>query len=312
MSQATPQVGSNPRPHGVGDSRDAIDAAINRGQRLALIGGVGNVGLAMLKLLAGIVGHSYALIADAIESMADILGSAVIWSGLHIAARPADENHPYGHGKAESLAALIVALMVFAAGIGIGVKAVDQIIAPHHAPASWTLAVLVVVVVVKVVMFRTVRRAGRESGSGAVQVDAWHHWTDALTSLAAFVGITVALIGGAGWERADPIAALIASGVIVFNAFRLFRTPIRELMDEEPTDVVSRARGLAAAVVGVVMVEKVGARKSGARYWVDMHVWVDPAMSVVDAHEVSHRVKDAVRGVMPSVADVLVHIEPAR
>jgi cation diffusion facilitator family transporter len=284
----------------------------HRGQRLALLGGVANVGLAMLKLLAGVIGHSYALIADAIESMADILGSVVIWGGLHIAARPADDNHPYGHGKAESLAALIVALMVFAAGAGIGAKAIDQIISPHHAPAAWTLAVLLIVLIVKEVLFRIVDRAGRETGSDAVRVDAWHHRSDAITSLAAFIGISVSLIGGPGWERADPIAALVASAVILFNAYLLFRTPVRDLMDEEPTDVVAKARELAAAVVGVVLVEKVGARKSGTRYWVDMHVWVDPAMSIVAAHDLSHRVKDAVRQAMPTVADVLVHIEPAR
>jgi cation diffusion facilitator family transporter len=302
-TQSGPSAATTPQRTGSGS---------HRGQRLALLGGVANVGLAMLKLLAGVIGHSYALIADAIESMADILGSVVIWGGLHIAARPADENHPYGHGKAESLAALIVALMVFAAGAGIGAKAIDQIITPHHAPAAWTLAVLLIVLIVKEVLFRIVDRAGRESGSDAVRVDAWHHRSDAITSLAAFVGISVSLLGGPGWERADPIAALAASVVILFNAYLLFRTPVRDLMDEEPSDVVAKARELAAAVAGVVLVEKVGARKSGTRYWVDMHVWVDPAMSIVAAHELSHRVKDAVRQAMPSVADVLVHIEPAR
>ena len=283
-----------------------------RGQRLALVGLLTNVALASLKLLAGIVGNSYALIADAIESMADILGSAVIWGGLHIAARPADQNHPYGHGKAEALAASVVALMVLAAGIGIGVKAVDQILSPHHIPATWTLAVLVLVVIVKIGLFRIVRKAGKESGSGAVHVDAWHHWTDAMTSLAAFFGILISLIGGPGYERADPIAALIASGVIVTNGILLFRTPLRELMDEQPGDIVGKAKTLSAAVPGVVIVEKIGARTSGGRHWIDMHVWVDPKMSIVEAHELSHRVKDAVRSRMPSVVDVLVHIEPAR
>ncbi len=221
-----------------------------RGQRLALVGLVSNIALASLKLLAGIIGHSYALIADAIESMADILGSAVIWGGLHIAARPADQNHPYGHGKAEAVAAMVVALMVLAAGIGIGVKAVDQIMAPHHAPEAWTLVVLVVVLVVKFGLFKVVRKAGRASGSRAVHVDAWHHWTDAMTSLAAFIGISISLIGGKGYERADPIAALIASGVIVVNAIMLFRTPLHELMDEQPADIVGRVKELAAAVSG--------------------------------------------------------------
>ncbi len=290
--------------------RSSLDT---RGVRqLALVGLLVNLGLAILKLLAGIVGHSYALIADAIESIADILGSAVIWGGLHIGARPADENHPYGHGKAEALAALVVAVLVFAAGIGIGVKAVDQLISPHHPPAPWTLIVLVVVVVVKTTMFLIVRKAGRQAGSSAARVDAWHHWSDALTSIAAFVGILVSWVGGAGFERADPIAALFASLIIVFNAILLFRAPVRDLMDEEPADVVRRARALAETVSGIVLIEKVGARTSGNRHWVDMHVWVDPEMSVTAAHDISHRVKDAVRTGLPSVADVLVHIEPAR
>src|ERR1043165_7706021 len=197
MSQASPHIDAAER---------AASSSAARGQRLALIGGLANIGLAMLKLLAGILGHSYALIADAIESMADILGSVVIWGGLHIASRPADRNHPYGHGKAESLAALIVALMVFAAGIGIGAKAIDQLVSPHHAPAAWTLAVLVVVVVVQLGLFRVVRRAGEETGSGAVRVDAWHHWSDAITSVAAFVGISISLIGGEASGRGGAAA----------------------------------------------------------------------------------------------------------
>lgn len=286
--------------------------ASGRGQRLALVGLLTNVALAALKLLAGIIGHSYALIADAIESMADILGSAVIWGGLHIAARPADQNHPYGHGKAEALAAMVVALMVLAAGLGIGIKAVDQIMSPHHAPEPWTLVVLVVVLIVKFGLFRIVKKAGKELGSGAVHVDAWHHWTDAMTSLAAFIGIAISLIGGKGYERADPIAALIASGVIIVNAIMLFRTPLHELMDEQPADIVGRVKEVSAAVSGVVLVEKVGARTSGGRHWIDMHVWVNPAMSIVEAHDLSHRVKDAVRAQVSSVVDVLVHVEPAR
>lgn len=287
-------------------------AAERRVQQLALIGMLVNLGLASLKMLAGILGHSYALIADAAESLADILGSVVILGGLHIASRPADQNHPYGHGKAESLAAFIVALMILGAGVGIAIKAVDQLISPHHAPAPWTLVVLVAVITVKLIMFRVVRRAGRQTGSGAATLDAWHHWADAFTSLAAFVGITVAWVGGPGYERADPIAALLASVVIIVNALLLSRSPIRALMDAEPSDIVGRAREVAAAVPGVIRVEKIGARTSGVRHFIDMHIWLEPSMSVFEAHELSHRVKDAVQVELPSVADVLVHVEPAR
>ncbi len=280
-----------------------------RGQRLALIGLLVNVALSVIKLLAGLIGHSYALVADAIESLTDIVGSVVIWGGLRIASKPADENHPYGHGKAESLAALIVAMMVIAAGLGIAVKSVSEILTPHHTPAAFTLWVLIAVVVIKGTLFMIVRQAGKETGSGAVTVDAWHHVSDAITSLAAFVGITASLIWG--YAPADDIAALLASGIIIFNGILLFRGPVHDLMDREPPDVVAQSRAIAEAIPGVVNTEKIAAHTHGTRYWVDMHVRVDPLMSVREAHALSHQVKDAVRDRLPRVADVLIHIEPA-
>jgi cation diffusion facilitator family transporter len=282
-----------------------------RGQKLALIGLLVNFALAGTKLLAGLVGNSYALIADAIESMTDIVGSIVIWGGLHIASKPADPEHPYGHGKAEALAAFIVAAMVGAAGIGIAVQAVYAILDPGSPPETFTLWVLIAVVIVKETMFRIVRRAARDLDSGAVHVDAWHHRSDAITSAAALVGISVAVYGGPGYAWADPAAALLASGVILVNAVILFRRPLAELMDEVPAELVGQVRDISIAVPGVAGIEKLTARKSGARYWVDMHLEVDPDMTVRDAHEIAHRVKDVVREKLPRVADVLVHVEPA-
>jgi cation diffusion facilitator family transporter len=286
-------------------------ADLSRGQRLAIVGFGVNVLLAAGKLIAGVLGNSTALIADAVESMMDIAGSVVIWGGLYFAAKPADEDHPYGHGKAEAVAAMIVALMVFAAGLAVGVKAMLAMLYPGPPPAVYTLAVLVAVVALKEWLFRVVRKAGNELDSGAVLTDAWHHRSDAITSLAAFIGISVAIWGGASLYWADAAAALAAAAIILFNAGVLFRTPMQELMDAEQTHIVERARALAEGVTGVADVEKTVARKSGRRYWVDMHVRVDPVMSVREAHTLSHRVKDAVRGAMPRVADVLVHIEPA-
>jgi cation diffusion facilitator family transporter len=280
-----------------------------RGQRLALTGLLVNVVLSMIKLLAGLVGHSYALVADAIESMTDIVGSVVIWGGLRIASKPADEDHPYGHGKAESLAALIVAMMIIAAGLGIAAKSISEILTPHHTPAAFTLWVLIAVVIIKGALFWFVRRASKETGSGAVAVDAWHHVSDAVTSLAAFVGITISLIWA--YPAADDIAALLASAIIIFNGVLLFRGPVHELMDREPPEVVAQARAVAESIPGVVNTEKIAAHTHGTRYWVDMHVRVDPLMSVRDAHALSHKVKDAVRERLPRVADVLIHIEPA-
>jgi len=289
----------------------STDLDNSRGLRLSLAGLFINGALAIIKLVTGIVGHSYALIADAVESMADIFGSIVVWSGLRIARRPPDENHPYGHGKAEPLAALVVALMLIGAAIGISIEAVREIISPHHAPAAYTLWVLFGIITVKELLYRIGRRIARDSASSAVLADAWHHRSDALTSLAAAVGISIALIGGAGYEPADDWAALAASAVILYNAIRIMRPPLGELMDVEPAEITDRVRTVAGRVEGVMDVEKVLARKSGTHYWVDMHVEVDGRMSVCDAHEVAHQVKDAVRVAMPSVVDVLIHIEPA-
>lgn len=295
---------------------DAASSKNRSSRRYALAGLITNMLLAVLKLIAGIVGHSYALIADAIESLADIVGSGVIWGGLLISARPASEQHPYGYGKAEPLAALAVSFLVFLAGIGIAIEAIREIITPHHTPQWWTLAVLVLVVIVKEAFFRIGARRAKAEGSTALATDAFHHRADAITSLAAFFGISIALIGKwktgtDDWAPADDWAALFASGIIVTNAFRLMLPPLRELLDEQSDGVAEQARQIASTVPGVVLVQKAFARKSGVLYWIDMHVWMDGSMTVRESHAVAHAVKDAVRAQMPSVRDVLVHIEPA-
>lgn len=275
-----------------------------------------NVSLAMGKLVAGVLGNSYALIADAVESLSDIVGSAILYGGLRVAARPASREHPYGFGKAEPLAALAVAMIVLGAGVMIAVEAVREIITPHHTPAWWTLPVLVAVVLVKEVLFRVVRRRARLDDSTALETDAFHHRADAITSAAALVGISIALVGrwqtgDDTWAPADDWAALFASGIIIFNAVRLATSPLRELLDVQADAVASEAKDEAARVPGVVLVQKAFARKSGVEYWVDMHVWVEGSMSVREAHRVAHRVKDAVRARLPRVRDVLVHLEPS-
>lgn len=284
---------------------------VAKASRLALIGMVSNVVLAIIKILAGVIGHSYALIADGIESIADIVASAVIWGGLRVASRPASERHPYGYGKAEAMAAVVVAMMIIAAACLIAVEAVREVLIPHHSPAPFTLIVLVVVVITKEVLYRTVERAAAETKSTAVKTDAWHHRADALTSIAAFIGISIALIGGPGWEPADDYAALFAAAIIFYNGCSLIVPPLRELLDAQAIDVVDTARGFASTVPGVQNVQKVFARRSGATIWIDMHIWVDASMNVRDAHALAHAVKDAVRAGLPAVKDVLIHIEPA-
>ena len=235
------------------------------GARVALLGLVINVVLASVKIVAGVIGHAYVLIADGIESALDVGGSIVIWGGLTVAARPPDRTHPYGHGKAEPIAALVVAICVLAAAIGLAIESVREILTPHHGPAPFTLALLVVVIVIKEFLFRYVNRIGRDLESTAVQTDAWHHRSDALTSTAAFIGISVALIGGERWQSADDWAALFACAVIAANGVRLALPAFQEIMDTAPAGkIVGSILAVASKVPGVVEVEKCYARKMGS------------------------------------------------
>jgi cation diffusion facilitator family transporter len=281
------------------------------GARIALTGMLVNVVLAAAKIAAGLFGNSYVLIADGIESTLDIGGSAVIWSGLKFASRPPDATHPYGHGKAEPLAAAAVAVGVLLASLGLAVQSVREILTPHHAPAPFTLAVLVVVVIVKEFLYRKVIRLGKNVESTAVKTDAWHHRADAMTSTAAFIGISIALIGGAGWESADDWAALFACVIIGANGCRLLFPALREMLDTAPRgEIVPRVQRAAAAVPGVVEVEKCLVRKMGLSFYVDLHVGVDGEISVRDGHRIAHEVKAAIQAADSRIADVLVHIEP--
>jgi cation diffusion facilitator family transporter len=283
------------------------------GARVALLGLVINVVLAAVKIVAGVIGHAYVLIADGMESALDVAGSIVIWGGLTVAARPPDRTHPYGHGKAEPIAALVVAICVLAAAIGLAIESVREILTPHHGPAPFTLAILVVVIVIKEFLFRYVNRIGQDLESTAVRTDAWHHRSDALTSGAAFIGISVALIGGERWQSADDWAALFACAVIATNGVLLALPAFQEIMDTAPAGkIVKSILAVASSVPGVVEVEKCYARKMGLDYYVDLHVGVDGNISVHQGHEIAHRVKSAIQQSDSRVADVLVHIEPAK
>jgi cation diffusion facilitator family transporter len=264
-------------------------------------------------MAAGILGQSHALVADGVESLADLFSSVIVWRGMVIAAEPADDDHPYGHGKAEPLASAMVATLLLLAAVWIAAHSVREIFRPHAAPAPWTLAVLVLVVLVKETLFRFVLREGVSVESSAVQGDAWHHRSDAITSLFAGIGIAFALVGGPDYAAADDVAALLASGVIAWNGWRLLRGAFGELMDTAPDfALVAEIRGLAAGVPQVRGIEKCFIRKMGWHLYVDMHVEVDPQMSVEQAHRVAHTVKDTIRVRLPKVRDVLVHIEPTR
>ncbi|MFN5062210.1 MAG: cation diffusion facilitator family transporter [Pseudomonadota bacterium] len=288
------------------------NSATEIGLRNARLGIAVNLILAVVKGVAGVIGNSYALIADAIESASDVVTSVVIAFGFRMAGKPADANHPYGHGKFEPLSAAVVALILLGAAILIAVESVKEILTPHHSPAPFTLCVLVVVVVIKEALFRTVLRAGETIHSTALKTDAWHHRADAITSLAAFVGISIALIGGRGYESADDFAALIASVVIAINACLLIRPALLELIDTAPDPkLVAEIRAAAQQVPGVLGTHKCRVRKLGVDYFVDLDVLCDPDSTIRQGHEIAHDVGEQLHAEFPQVRKVLVHVEPA-
>ena len=286
---------------------------LESGARLALRGMLLNAALCAVKICAGLIGNSYALIADGVESLLDVVSSLLIWGGLKYAARPPDDSHPYGHGKAEPVASILGSLTIISAGAGLAVESFIAIYTPRHAPSPFTLPVLVLVVVIKEIHSRRVERLARETGSTAMAADAVHHRSDALTSAAAFIGISIALLGGKGFESADDWAALFACAIIFYNGIRIIRPAISDLMDTAPAkEIVEQVRQVSTAVQGVLEIEQCRVRKMGLEYYVDLHAKVDAGITVRDGHAIAHLVKDAVLGSVPDVADVLVHIEPAR
>jgi cation diffusion facilitator family transporter len=290
-----------------------VNNATQRSIRWAQAGLLVNAVLVLVKLVAGIVGHANALVADAVESSADIFSSLIVWMGLSIAAKPADADHPYGHGKAEPLAAAVVSLMLLGAATGISILAIREILHPHHLPAPFTLFVAAGVILVKELLYRRVSRVGKDVGSTAVAADAWHHRADAASSLAAFIGISIALLGGKGWEAADDWAALVAAVIVAVNGVRNLRPAISGLMDEAPDETLhDRAREAANTVDGVRRIELLNIRRSGLGFYVDLHVQADPGISLEDAHEIAAKVKYAILEAIPSVIAVLVHMEPYR
>jgi cation diffusion facilitator family transporter len=287
--------------------------------RATFLGIAANIVLGAAKFLAGIFGHSHALIADATESFADIFNSLVVWRGLVVAAAPPDEEHPYGHSKAEPLAAAFGAVTLLVAAVWIAGKAtinIYEFLHPENSsprePLRWfTLVVLVVVIAVKEGLFRFVIGEGNATDNSAVKTDAWHHRSDAITSAGAFIGISIALIGGEKFSWTDDAAAIFCAGIIGLNGWLLLRPALNELMDQAPDrEVIEQIRRIAAGTPDVARVEKCFVRKAGHLFFVEMHVEVDPQMTVLRSHEIAHEVKDKIRDAMPAVNDVLVHIEP--
>ncbi len=282
-----------------------------KGIRTAYFSVIGNTLLAIIKGLAGFFGNSFALIADAIESTTDIFSSTLVLLGLKYAKRPPDKNHPYGHGKIEPLITFLVVGFLISSALLIAYQSIENIRTPHKAPEAWTLIILGLIILWKEISYRIVVKKGREIQSTSLRADAWHHRSDAITSVTAFIGITIALVFGDGYETADDWAALFASGFILYNSYKIFRPALGEVMDENHHDgMIDEVRRIALTVNGIVDTEKCFIRKAGTKYHIDLHAVVDGNISVTKGHELSHKLKDALIENLPNLGQVLIHIEP--
>jgi len=293
-------------------STDINRKKLSTGTKLALRGLLVNAVLATVKVISGIVGHSYALIADGVESCLDVFGSLAVVSGLKLAAEPPDENHPYGHGKAEPLTALLIAFALIAAAIILAIISFREILSEaHRPPAPFTLIVLIAVIAVKETLYRLVSHANDEIKSLALRADAWHHRSDAFTSAAAFIGIAIAVVGGDQFATADEWAALVACSIIAFNGYRLLRPALAEIMDEAPSPAIRASIAASArSCDGVLELDTCRVRKMGLEYYVDLHIRVPGNLTVLQGHHIAHQVKDTIRSSHTEVCDVLVHVEP--
>ncbi len=291
------------------ENHSEIEMQVRRGLHSSLISIASNFFLALCKCLVGVMGHSFALVADGIESFSDVFSSGVVYFGLRFAMKPPDKEHPYGHGKAEPVAAAIVSVCMGIAALFIAFESISLIQTLHQLPLPYTLYVLLVVVALKVLLARYVSSVASDIDSTAVQSDAWHHLSDAITSVFAFVGISVALITKN--PNADDWAALCAVPVILYNAWRQLQSPLREILDTAPPpDIEEHVRKVAAAVPGVIGLEKCFVRKVGFRYYVDLHVVVNGNLTVRTGHALGHLVEDRVLDEVNRVVKVLVHVEP--
>ncbi|MDT3740783.1 MAG: cation diffusion facilitator family transporter [Candidatus Kapabacteria bacterium] len=271
----------------------------------------GNLALAILKGITGYFGNSFALIADAIESTGDVVSSTLVLAGLKYSSMPPDKNHPYGHGKAEPLVTFIVVGFLVAAAAIIGYQSIVNIQTPHELPEPYTLYILGAIILTKEIFYRIVLSRSKQTNSTSLKADAWHHRSDAITSLAAFIGISLALILGKGYENADDWAALTASFVILYNSFLIFRPALGEVMDEHLYDsLIEEIRKAALTVDGVLGTEKCLVRKAGMNYLVDLHIEVDSKESVKAGHSIAHRLKLSLMKEFPDIANVLIHVEP--
>ncbi|HXP50867.1 MAG TPA: cation diffusion facilitator family transporter [Bacteroidia bacterium] len=294
------------------DNRTSDTAMLGKASaRPVILSMVVNLVLAAVKGTAAFFGNSNALMADAAESFSDVMSSVIVFIGIKTAVKEPDEDHPYGHGKAEPIASIAVVVFLLFTAIAIASRAVERLWNPPPVPESFTLYVLTGVIIIKELVYRYMHKKAKSFGSTALLAEALHNRSDAITSIMAFVGILLAIVGGPKFIAADAYASIVASGIIAFNAIRIFKPALNELMDAAPPEELKEeVKRIPLTVAGVIEVEKCFLRKMGMRYLVDMHVVVDGKITVNEGHAIAHHVKNEIQEQMPIISDVLVHIEP--
>ncbi len=279
--------------------------------RAALLGLVVNLLLGIIKLAGGVIGNSFALIADAVNSIGDVVTTIVVLFALRVAQRPADAEHPYGHTRAEGIAASNVALLVILSACFVGWESVQRITVQHEIPPVWTLWIAGCNILIKESLYQYKVRIGKRTGSAALIANAWDHRSDALCALAVLIGLGTIRIGGTQFIWADEVASLIVVAVIVWSGIQLFRSSASELMDvQADSEFVGRVRAAAIEVAGVEEIETLWVRKSGLEFFADIHLEVDQHLTVAEGHRIGHQVKDRLLDRFPNLRDVLVHLEP--
>lgn len=291
---------------------DNFDRDARTGRRVALAGIVVSALLATMNIVVGIATGSTSVVATGVEFAGDVLASSVVLLGMIVAVKPADENHPYGHGRIETLAAFIVGIILVAGGGGICWNSLQAVGETHPPPSSAAIAVLVVAIALRGVMSGVKFRVGRRIQSASLIADAWNDTVDILAATAALTAVALAMYDSARFLAADHYGGFAVGLIVILTGLRVLGDASLELMDTMPSrEMIERVRAAALQVPGVLGVEKSYARKTGFRYHVDLHIQVDPDLTVATSHVISGRVRARVRDQLGWVADVLVHVEPA-
>jgi len=292
--------------------RMTVTSKTSIGKRVAVVSIAVSALLALAKILIGLVGHSTAVVADGFESAGDVVASSFVLFGFAIASRPPDEDHPYGHGRYETLTGLIVGLVLLLGGVGICYRSLQNVAGIHPPPAAYGLWPLLVSMVAKALLSGIKFKYGRRIGSSALVADAWNDFVDIISAVAAATALGLTLYDPARFWAADHYGGFAVGLIVVFTGIRVAKETSERLTDTMPSsELLAEIRTVANSVAGVRSVEKCYARSTGLQYHVDLHIDVDPDMSVRDSHEIATNVRFTLREQLDWVADVLVHVEPS-